>query len=216
MLYMFLSFLKSVYFNFRHLPFKQAIKLPIIVHHSIEYSIKGTVCIQSEVSFAMIRFGFHKVPSMDSNVTTRLMVKKGGKIVFKGSAHIGKGSKICIEEKAYLELGDNFAISANSSILCYKKIIFGRNIQFSWDCLVMDSDAHQIYYNNVIINPDKNIVFGNSIWIACNSIILKGVELDDNCVIGAGSVLLSGKYPHNSIIAGYPAKPIKNIDSWKI
>jgi len=41
-----------------------------------------------------------------------------------------------------------------------------------------------------------------------NSIILKGTVLEDNCVVGAGSVVC-GKFPRNSVIAGNPAKIIR-------
>ena len=45
------------------------------------------------------------------------------------------------------------------------------------------------------------------------SIILPGTEIGDNTIIGAGSVV-KGKIPANVIIAGNPAKVIKNIDDY--
>ena len=43
-----------------------------------------------------------------------------------------------------------------------------------------------------------------------NSIILKGTNIGKNCIIGAGSVV-HGTFPDNVIIAGNPAKIIKEI-----
>ena len=93
--------------------------------------------------FAAIRIGFHEVPIMEPKSKT--VVNGYGSIIFKGTAHIGKGTKIHVQDGATLTLGDNFSISASSQINCYKSISFGRDIQFSWDCLVMDSDTHNIY-----------------------------------------------------------------------
>lgn len=94
-------------------------------------------------------------------------------MVFKGSAHIGNGSKIFVSKNAKLTIGDNFAISASSAINCYKEIKFGKYIQFSWNCLVMDSETHLIFDDcGNLSNEDKPILFGNKIWIGCNSTIL--------------------------------------------
>ena len=165
----------------------------------------------------MIRVGFHKVPVCEPHDTTVLHIAKGGMLVFKGTAHIGHGSKIHVACGGCLELGDNFAISASSQLNCYKRIVFGRDIQFSWDCLVMDSDTHDIIgKDGVKINEAREIVFGNKIWIGCRTTILKGSCVPDNCVIGAGSIV-SGKHflPH-TIIVGAPAKSIKEIKCWNL
>ena len=54
-----LSFIKTIYFNFHYLPFKQAIKLPIILRHVRFKSLKGKVIIDSDHIYTnMIKFGF--------------------------------------------------------------------------------------------------------------------------------------------------------------
>lgn len=168
-------------------------------------------------SFAMIRIGFHKVPICDVRDATVIDVSKNGELIFHGTAHIGHGTKIHVALDARLELGDNFAISASSQINCYKRIEFGRNIQFSWDCLVMDSDTHEIFdANGNLINEPREIVFGNHIWIGCRTTILKGSRIPDNCVIGACSLVLGRNFEKESIIAGNPARSIKKIRNWKL
>ena len=115
-------------------------------------------------------------------------------------------------------IGDNFAISASSSILCYKKILFGKDIQFSWDCLVMDSDTHSIYdLNSSLVNPSEGIVFEDKIWVGCRCTILKGSHIPSNTVIGACSCVTGQKgMESNSIIVGAPAKTLKSIKSWDL
>ena len=56
--------------------------------------------------------------------------------------------------------------------------------------------------------PSKEIHIGRNCFIGCNTIILKGTVLGDNCVVGAGAVV-SGKFDDNCVIAGNPAKVIR-------
>ena len=49
-----------------------------------------------------------------------------------------------------------------------------------------------------------------NVWIGMNSVILKGVTIGDNSIIGAGSVVVKD-VPKNTIAAGNPAKVIKDL-----
>lgn len=207
---------KTIWFNFRHLPFRQAVQLPIWIAPDCKIKIKGKVYCNTP-KFASIRIGFHKVPIMNPNENTVISLKKGGTIIFNGSAHIGKGSKIHVENKGILTLGDNFAISASTQINCYKAITFGCDIQFSWDCLVMDSDTHSIYdENGKRMNDNCEIILEDKIWIGCRCTILKGSKIPAGCVIGACSLVSGTRFESKTIIAGNPAKSIKRIGSWSL
>lgn len=52
---------QTVYFNFHHLPFKQAIFLPIILYKPQLVSIKGKIIIDGEAFPGMIKLGLHGV-----------------------------------------------------------------------------------------------------------------------------------------------------------
>ena len=80
----------------------------------------------------------------------------------------------------------------------------------------MDSDSHRIYDNGSQINADKEIVFGDKIWIGCRSKVIKEAVINDGCVIGATSCVTGNKFEPYTIIAGTPAKSIKKISSWEL
>lgn len=85
-----------------------------------------------------------------------------------------------------------------------------------WNNLILDSDAHHIYSaDGNVMNFDKPIVVGDNVWIGCNTLMLKGTVIPNNCVIGAGSVVSGHSYSENTIIAGNPAVSIKPIGWWK-
>ncbi len=64
------------------------------------------------------------------------------------------------------------------------------------------------------INVFGKIIIGNNVFIGSHSIILPGVEVGDNVIIAAGSVV-SKSLPSNYIAGGVPAKVIKSVEDYK-
>lgn len=58
------------------------------------------------------------------------------------------------------------------------------------------------------------IIIGNNVHIGTNSIIMPGVKIGDNCIIGVGSIVTKD-IPDNSVVAGIPARIIRTIDEYK-
>lgn len=209
---------KTIYFNLRYLPFKQGWKLPIWITNDTLIDIRGgRIMISSPIKTAMIRIGFHTVPVIKPKDRTVLRIRKNALLIFHGTAHIGKGTIIAVNNSGVMELGENFAVSASSQFNCYKHIVIGENVQFSWDCLIMDSDTHDITdINGSITNYPKEIFIGNKVLIFCRTMILKGSYISDNCVVGAQSLIAGKKYEPNSLIAGNPGRCIKKIGGWNL
>ncbi len=57
----------------------------------------------------------------------------------------------------------------------------------------------------------KPIHIGKNVWIGSGAIVLPGVTIGDNSIVGAGSVVTKNVEP-NSVVAGNPAKFIKSIN----
>lgn len=113
------------------------------------------------------------------------------------------------KKTAHIYIGDNTVINNHSSIICNstkieigKKCIIGINFQ------CYDNDFH----NLSATGREKHEPFKDyPVKIGDNVIILKGVTIGDNSVIGASSVVTKS-CENNSIIAGNPAVFIKNIN----
>jgi acetyltransferase-like isoleucine patch superfamily enzyme len=58
------------------------------------------------------------------------------------------------------------------------------------------------------------IKVGNNVYIGNNSVIMPGVIIGDNCIIGAES-LVSKSIPKGSVVAGVPAKYICSVNEYK-
>ena len=63
-------------------------------------------------------------------------------------------------------------------------------------------------------NKTKPIFIGDHVWIGANSTILKGVSIGDGAIVAAGAVVTKDVKP-NTIVAGCPAKEIKEIKEWR-
>jgi acetyltransferase-like isoleucine patch superfamily enzyme len=203
------------------MPIRQAIKLPIWVATNVR--IKSLACgriiiSQSHVKMGMVRIGYHEADAVDTYSNhTILNIERNGCLVIEEDAHIGHGAIINIKSNAKLLLGKNFAISGTTAIICNKEILIGSDVQFSWNSLVTDSDAHTIYSaEGIISNPSEKILIGNKVWIAANTTILKGTVISDNTVIASNSLVNKQFQEGDCIIAGTPAKIIKNIWTFKI
>jgi len=112
-----------------------------------------------------------------------------------------------------IELNEGVCMSG-CTIYSIDSIVIGRNTNIGSGCKIVDNDFHPLPYSRryPVEYLDKvkkrPIIIGEGCFLGTNSIILKGTTLGKNCVVGAGSVV-SGNWPDNSIIAGNPAKLIK-------
>ena len=137
---------------------------------------------------------------------------------------VGLYSKTIIVTRApgaYIRIGNNVGMSG-VTIYARKGIEIGENTAIGGNTKILDNDFHPIEAetrNKLLADknggdsdlvPAKPIKIGKNCFIGCNAIILKGTELGDGCVVGAGAVV-SGKFEANSVIAGNPARVIKKV-----
>ena len=96
------------------------------------------------------------------------------------------------------------------------KIKIGTGSLFSNNIEIHSSDYHGIYNKKgERINPDKDIIIGKNVWIGLGCKVLKGSVISNESVVGAGSLVSGSFFENNVIIAGNPAKIIKNQIFWK-
>ncbi|MCP5104276.1 MAG: acyltransferase [bacterium] len=152
---------------------------------------------------------------------------------------IGEGSHIyasfsLLTPNAKIKIGNNCQIGG-ATFLAAKLIEVGDDVLMAWDCTIMDNDSHpidwehrkndvaQCYHDyivdrtNFIRNKDwshvavKPIRIGDRVWFGFNVIVLKGVNVGNNAVVGAGAVVVE-KVPPYAVVFGNPAKIIKMLD----
>lgn len=115
-----------------------------------------------------------------------------------------------------INIADNVGMSG-CTIYAWNKIEIGEGAIIGANVKIMDNDFHPIdpvgrAENDLSKVVAKPVKIGKNVFIGCNSLILKGVTIGDNSVIGAGSVVAKD-VPSNSVVAGNPAKVIKELKS---
>ena len=209
------SFWKTIRFNIHYFGLKKGCRLPVFVSKNVHFNAMQGEIILDSTNTGHIRIGFGDVGIFDKKYSrTIVLISKGSKVVFKGSCDIGHGSKISIQRGAELILGNYFCITAESTIVCSKKISFGDWVLISWGVQIMDTDFHKIYEDGVRLNVDDGVSIGDNVWINSRSMLLKGCVIPNGCVVGAMSVCNKRYENDNSVIAGVPAKVVKSNITW--
>lgn len=110
-----------------------------------------------------------------------------------------------------IEVGENFYANYNLTILDVGKVTIGDNVLLAPNV--------SLYTAGHPIHPDSRnsgyeygipITIGDNVWIGGNVVVLPGVTIGSNSVIGAGSVV-SRDVPEWVVAAGNPCRVIRTI-----
>jgi acetyltransferase-like isoleucine patch superfamily enzyme len=174
---------------------------------------KAKICL-SKSSEININRGF-----FDFNISFRntepfpgmLEMMPNSSLTINGGFRIHSGAHLIIMDNARLILGSGY-INRNCKIRCLSEISIGQDVAISENVSIWDSDMHEVIKkDNRVTKPIK---IGNHVWIGTNAIILKGVTIGDNAIVAAGSIV-NKDVPANSLVAGNPAKIIKENIGWR-
>lgn len=160
----------------------------VIIRGKINVYGEGEVVINDNVIInSHIRYN-----PIGGQSSTSFFVTKGAKIT------IGRGSGI-----------------SNSAFCAMNRIELGKDVYIGGDCRIYDTDFHSIKKNERVNSSNCNVktkpVFiDDGVWLGASCIVLKGVTIGKNSVVGAGSVVTKD-IPPNQIWAGNPAHYIKDL-----
>lgn len=121
-----------------------------------------------------------------------------------------------LQPGARIEVGCNVGLSG-TTVCAAKLVVIGDDCLVGADVLICDTDFHPVAPADRRRNdrPDEigtaPVYIGNNVFIGARSMILKGVCIGENSVIGAGSVVTQD-IPKNVIAAGNPAQVVRWID----
>lgn len=159
----------------------------------------------------LLKIGMNYVGFMNCHDRTYLNIN--GKINFKGNS-IGRGCRFDIGKNAIATFGVGY-VNSNTTFVIMHGITVGDGCAISWGCQFMDEDFHKLQYSDKSIKGNNKIEIGSHVWIGSNVSVLKGAVIPDGCVIASGSVVSSKFDVKNALIAGNPARVIRENITWE-
>lgn len=127
------------------------------------------------------------------------------------------GKRFLIEQPFFcdygynIEIGENFYANVNCIILDGAKVKFGDNVFIAPNCgFYTAGHPLDVEQRNRGLEYAYPITVGNNVWIGAQVCVLPGVTIGDNCVIGAGSVVIKD-IPANSLAVGNPCRVVREL-----
>lgn len=158
---------------------------------------------------------FNELDEYDENrlpIVKEFIGEIGEKYYFQGPIQFNYG--------CHTFIGENFVANFNLMVMDDARIYIGNNVMFGPNVSLMASNHPLIAKERTAMKyPDghismseyaEEIEIGNNVWIAANVVIIGGVHIGDNAVIGAGSVVTKD-IPANYLAYGVPCKPVRMI-----
>lgn len=132
---------------------------------------------------------------------------RGGRIEV-GNCALFSGVRLECWRGALIAIGDGTYLNRGTEIVAARSVRIGRDCKIARDVIIMDTDQHGIGDGSAPVAPVR---IGDRVWIGARAIVLKGVSVGDDSVIGAGSVV-TRDVPERSVVAGVPARLLRRLD----
>ncbi|WP_229365760.1 acyltransferase [Fibrisoma montanum] len=163
-----------------------------------------------------------------SNGVPIIDINKGSKLIIGKNLKINNGlryNRIGRQQPCFfianyggeIVIGDDVGMSS-TAIVCHKRVRIGSNVKIGGGTVIYDTDFHNLdvcrrtsIKEDITTVKKKEVEIKDNVFIGAHCIILKGVTIGENSIIGAGSVLTKS-VPHNQIWAGNPAQFVKFIE----
>ena len=166
------------------------------------------------------------------NVGKNVTIEKPCKLEGGGSRLISIGARSYIHSNCFLGcwkkyhkqeftpsiiIGEDCNIGQYTQITACNKIVIGNGLLTGKFVLISDNSHGGLSEDESLIPPNKRllkskgeIIIGNNVWIGDKASILAGVHIGDNVIVAANAVV-NKDVPANCIVAGIPARIVKQL-----
>lgn len=176
---------------------------------SIRVLNRSNIKLEPSTTIEMGEHSFFEINRQDYIKTgdrSTLYMGDNAKLCIDGSFTMHGASSIFVLKDALLEIGNNTYLNGGS-IECSHHISIGNDCAIADGVRIMDNSWHIVY------SPMGGVIIGNKVWIASGAMVLPGVTIGDGAIVAAGAVVTKD-VPARSMVAGVPAKVIKENVEW--
>lgn len=210
--------------NLKKLPVVQVVHLTLLKLFNINKIVGGgkiikqnALLLNSHIVFA----GHGNVISIAPNARIENYSIKiygsNNKISIGEDCQMKDGELWMEDDNNELIIGARTTIQENTQLATIEgcKIIIAEDCMFSSDIVIRTGDSHSIIdADNKRINKSADVHIGAHCWIGHRVMIMKGAAIPNNTIIGAGAIVNKQFELENTVIAGIPARVIKEHVNW--
>ncbi len=215
-----INWYQTLKINFKAFTFKDAVLLPIIVYRGFVITeFKGKIKLTIKPKIGLIGFGqSYEIFRRKRNCGEAII---NGLLEVNGKIQFGLDTKLYIKKDAILKLGHINSFASRTEIICFKNISIGNWVQFGNDCLITDTNFHELkdLSTDNKLPMNKDITIGSYNFIGARSTVKGNTVTPNNCLV-ATNTLLNKNYSslvENIILGGIPAKLVKEniVRDWE-
>lgn len=185
-------------------------RLTISMNRSISTKITYLMCFLKNISIGK-KNRFYGIPILQRVPLSKITLGDNCRIRSDITTNLARTKKSIIRtynSSAFIQIGDNTGING-SVIASAEKIIIGKDVLIGYNCYICDT-------NNHVIDPIERhtgkpetgpIKIGDNVWLGLNVVVLRGVTIGENSIIGANSLVLAD-IPPNVIAMGNPCRVV--------
>lgn len=183
---------------------------------------KGGVRLGKNVRLQRLRCVSAELPGATVEIGDHAVIYEHARLAAYGEGHLSLGER---------------AVVGDVRIYSRKRVAIGKRAIFSWNVFIQDFHPHPVdpdarakqlvtmtdYFLPAFDGhrpteprfdwafPTDEVILGDDIWFGANCTILPGVKIGSGSIVAAGAVVVKGEYPARSILAGNPAKVVKQL-----
>lgn len=171
----------------------------------------------------------------NQNIKNFLAGSDLARIIVDAYAVIYEHARIEVYDSGVVHIGES-TILGDVRIACRQKITIGKRVLSSWNVFIQDYDPHPTsqdlravqtanmaasFFPSYGKKPAElpfdwkpsceEIIIGDDVWLGANCVILKGSRIGAGSIIAVGAIVSGGEFPERSLIAGNPAKFIREL-----
>ena len=201
---------KTLLANFKLLPFKQAIHLPLVIYGPTQLVLsRAKIKLNVKPRFGLIKWGYNQDFFVPTKMPSMLFMING-LLIINGPVRVSAGCTFRVSGK--VNLGKCCRIGGNCKILCNNYVEIGGYSAMAFGSIVCDTNFHYIQYQNSVANCSGSVIIGNLVFIGNNASIVKGAKIPQRAIVSSKSFVNKdfSAAPNGALIAGSPAKVLRD------
>lgn len=210
------DYIYSLWFCLKILPFGDAIKTPINISRRVNVGTirKGAIVLNGPIRHNRVFIG-HRGFSAIADGSGLVNIEPGGKLIINGTASFAQGIRLWIDSNATMTVGNNFSCNKNCLFRAFDDITIGADVLMGWDIELNTTDGHLLQIDGVSNINHGSISIGNHVWVASHVVFSKKSSVAAGSVVAQKSLVATKHRTSNVLLAGTPARVIKENVEWQ-